>query len=97
MTKKEKEGISNIYTKKKLLSFPTKVNNNNNKIKIPTKNYELYNIVSENGDSIYSPQYEEVIKLDGGQMYIAEDKIREIVKDELAKYFNGVNFNKNES
>jgi hypothetical protein len=34
MRKKEKEAIPNIYTKKKLLSFPIKViNNNNNKKK----------------------------------------------------------------
>jgi hypothetical protein len=38
MTKKEKEATPNIYTQKKLLSFPTNVNNNNNSKK--TKHLE---------------------------------------------------------
>ena len=78
--------ISNNFKK-----FPKKITNRT------TKKYESFNAVPETGDSIYSPQYEGAIKLDGGQMYVAEDKIREIVKDELTKYFNGVNLNKNES
>ena len=80
----------NNTTSNNLLKFPKKITNKNR------KKYELFNAVSETGDSIYSPQYEEVIKLDGGLMYVAEDKIREIVKDELTKHFNGMNFNKNE-
>jgi hypothetical protein len=66
-----------------------------------TKRYEPYNIVSETGDSIfYDPLVsnlndEEV--LNRQQIYIAEDKIREIVQqdeDKLTKHFNGVNFNR---
>jgi hypothetical protein len=122
----EDEGELNIYTKKKLLSFPTKVNNNNNKKKTKhlecncwvckildssstvtnvtatsTKRYEPYNLVSETGDSIfYDPLLSNLNDddiLNRQQIYIAEDKIREIVqqdKNKLTKYFNGVNFNK---
>lgn len=93
--KKEKNKILDIdtnTTSNNLLKFPKKVTNKNK-----PKKYESFIVVSETEDSIYSPQYEEIIKLDGGKIYVAEDEIREIVQDELAKYFNGVNFNKNES
>ncbi len=40
------------------------------------KEYEKINIVSENGDSIYSVLFEEQI---GGQIFVAESKIEEIV------------------
>ena len=92
--KKEKKRIldyRNNTTSNNFKKFPKKITNKNK-----TKKYESFTVVSETGDSIYFPQYE-VIKLDGGQKYVAEDKIREIIQDELAKYFNGVNFNKNES
>jgi hypothetical protein len=45
--------------------------------------YESFNVVSETGDSIYSPQYEEITKLyhNGyrGQVFISETTIEEIV------------------
>ena len=65
-----------------------------------TLRYEGYNIVSETGDSIF---YDPLVSnlndevLNRQQIYIAEDKIREIVQqdeDKLTKHFNGVNFNK---
>ena len=40
------------------------------------KEYEKINIVSENGDSIYGVHFEEQI---GGQIFVAESKIEEIV------------------
>lgn len=53
-------------------------NNKNN------KKYEVVNHISDNGDSIYALPIEQVT---GGQIYISEDKIRDIVQDELAKRF----------
>jgi hypothetical protein len=63
--------------------------------------YEPYNIVSDTGDSIF---YDPLLfpnlnenEVTDDQIYIAEDKIREIVQqdeDKLTKHFNGVNFNK---
>ena len=110
MRKKEKEGDPNIYSTKKLLSFPTKFNNNNKKIKhlecncwvckildsktdielsrlvatiqksADTLQYESYNIISETGDSIYAPQYEEFTTFDDiGQVFVSEKAIEEIV------------------
>jgi hypothetical protein len=115
MTKKEKEGESNIYSLENLLSFPIKVNNNNNNnnskksktlrcncwvcnildssteaaAEVATTTghyYEPYNIVSENGDSIYSPEYEEITTLldddyheQRGQVFISETAIEEVV------------------
>jgi hypothetical protein len=64
--------------------------NKNSSDKTRLKNYELFNVVSKNGDSIYSPHYEEfAILLDNdyekGQVFVSEDKIREIVLQELNK------------
>jgi hypothetical protein len=53
--------------------------NNNNKRK-----YEVENHISENGDSIHALPIKE---LTGGQIYVSEDKIRDIVKEELDKRF----------
>lgn len=45
--------------------------------------YESFNVVSETGDSIYSPQYEEFTTLYNngycGQIFISESAIEEIV------------------
>lgn len=45
--------------------------------------YESFNVVSETGDSIYSPQYEEITTLSNngyrGQIFISESAIEEIV------------------
>jgi hypothetical protein len=50
------------------------------------KKYESFNIVSETGDSIYSPSFEELPN--GGQIYVSltqiQEIIREIVRQELA-------------
>lgn len=53
------------------------ITNNNNKRK-----YENLNFVSYYGDSIYALPIEQ---LQGGQVYVSEDKIRDIVKEELKK------------
>jgi hypothetical protein len=53
------------------------ITNNNKKIK-----YEDWNIVSNDGDSIYALPIEQ---LEGGQIYVSEDKIRDIVNEELDK------------
>jgi hypothetical protein len=123
MTKKEKEVNPNIYTQKKLLSFPTKVNNNNNSKKTKhfecnrwvckildssvttanekttssttTQQYEPYNIVSDTGDSIFSPMHERYHEYDAdhrsiintGQVFLSAD----LVKD---SFFQQQNFKK---
>jgi hypothetical protein len=79
-TNREEVELNN-YTSEQLLRFPLKVNN---KFDIPTKNYEVFNIVSENGDSIYAPQYDELAELlddDSyrGQIFVSETAIEEIV------------------
>ncbi|MGH9982059.1 MAG: hypothetical protein ACRD6U_10960 [Nitrososphaeraceae archaeon] len=69
--------------KKKILDNDT--NTVQNKIKkshsvTSNKNYESLNIVSETGDSIYSPHYEEFTTLDDkGQIFISQSAIEEIV------------------
>lgn len=57
------------------------------------RKFEYANCVSENGDSIYSPEFEE---RNGGQVFVNESKIRDIVKDELDKRF-GPSINKREN
>jgi hypothetical protein len=47
-------------------------------------NFEPFNFVAEDGDSIYYPPLKE---LKDGQIYVSEDKIRDIVTDELSKRF----------
>ena len=69
-TKHEKDK-PNIYCIENLLSFTSKVNNNN---------LEPFNVVAEDGDSIYTIPINECI---GGQVYVSEDKIRDIVNEEL--------------
>ena len=62
--------------------LPTKmlsITNNNKKIK-----YEDLNFVSNDGDSIYALPIEQ---LQGEQVYVFEDKIRDIVNEELNKRF----------
>lgn len=48
------------------------------------KKYEVFNHKSDNGDSIYALPIDQV---KGGQIYVSEDKIRDIVKEELEKRF----------
>ena len=55
------------------------ITNNNKKIK-----YEDLNFVLNDGDSIYALPIEQ---LQGGQIYVSEDTIRDIVKEELDKRF----------
>jgi hypothetical protein len=43
-----------------------------------SKRYEIFNIVTDNGDSIYYPTLEELATV-RGQILISEDKIEEIV------------------
>ena len=62
--------------------LPTKmlsITNNNKKRK-----YEDLNFVSNDGDSIYALPIEQ---LQGEQVYVFEDKIRDIVNEELNKRF----------
>jgi hypothetical protein len=46
------------------------------------KDFGPFNVVAEDGDSIYSPPLEE---LKGGQIYVSEDKISDIVNEDLDK------------
>ena len=48
------------------------------------KKFEFANYVPEDRDSILELPFDEVV---GGQVYVSEDKIREIVKDELKRRF----------
>ena len=82
---------SNNNRDNKLINKSFSHDTNNSIIyKTRPKNYELYNIVSETRDSVYSPEYEEFSTLldddlGEGQVYVSEDKIRDIVKEELDK------------
>jgi|GEM_PF-2144524 len=66
--KKDSNNISN-----NLLKFPKKITNND------TKKYELINIVSKTGDSIYCTTLPFEKPIIDGQIFIAESKIEEIV------------------
>ncbi|MGE5634464.1 MAG: hypothetical protein ACM3VV_04485 [Deltaproteobacteria bacterium] len=75
MNKKEGKGKNtkpkdNNTISNNLLKFPKKITNND------TKKYESFNVLSETGDSIYGLLFEEQI---GGQIFVAESKIEEIV------------------
>ena len=65
------------------------ITNNNKKIK-----YEDLNFVSNDTDSIYALPIEQ---LRGGQIYVSEDKIRDIVKEELDKRLGPSKNNINEN
>lgn len=70
--KKNKKAEDNNIISNNLKKFPKKISNNRGK-------YESINIVSETGDSIYyttSPFEEQTV---GGQIFVAESKIEEIV------------------
>lgn len=80
---------NNSYRYNKNYSNNSNNKNNNSRINNNNNKYESFNIVSETGDSIFdaSTIEESIIKMngDGGQIFVAEDKIREIVKEELDK------------
>ena len=70
--------------KKKVLENDTNIMENKRKKShsVTSKiNYELFNVVSETGDSIYSPSFEELPR---GHIFYSESIIREIVRQELA-------------
>lgn len=56
---------------------------NNNK-----KKYRVWNHVSDDGDSIYAAPLED---LPGGQTYVLEDKMRDLINEELDKRFGKFN------
>jgi hypothetical protein len=58
-----------------------KIKNNNKKI----FDYEVTNHIPDSADSIYSPEFEDRL---GGQVFVSEDKIRDIVNEELEKRFD---------
>jgi hypothetical protein len=61
---------------------------------IQINKYELFNVVSETGDSIYYPaSFEEQI---GGQIFVAESKIEEIVNRIIDQRFGSSKNKKNE-
>lgn len=51
--------------------------------KVSDNNYEAFNVVAEDGNSIYYPPLGQELK--GGQIYVSEDKIRDIVNKVLDK------------
>jgi hypothetical protein len=44
------------------------------------KKYEIFNVVDDNGDSIYAASIDELPLLEGGEVYISIDVIPEIRK-----------------
>lgn len=65
----------NLYLNDKIANFAQKVNNN-------IKEYETFNVLSETGDSIFSPTIEELITVvtkGKGQVFISENKLEEFV------------------
>jgi len=69
---------TNFYINNMIIDLPQKVNNS-------IKGYETFNVVSETGDSIYSPLLKELPIEEKGQVFISEDKIEEIVQAKLDK------------
>jgi hypothetical protein len=74
--------MSNSENKKDKNIFPSKI-----------LNYEHASCISETGDSIYSPEFEE---RNGGQIFVNESKIRDIIKEELDKRLGPSHNNKEE-
>jgi len=80
MEKKERFDLSegddfNLFSLHKLLNI-TNYPKESNHI------FEPFNVVAEVGDSIYTIPINECI---GGQVYISEDKVRDIINEELDK------------
>jgi hypothetical protein len=77
-------------------------NDSSNKVKkenlTPETNieYELFNIVSENGDSIYSLPTDKIMEVGSGQVYISLSEIKKIVNEELDKRLGSSLSNKND-
>jgi hypothetical protein len=70
--------ITNLYINDKIIGFPQISDN--------IKEYETLNIVSETGDSVYSPTVQELpIKEENGQVFFSEDKVEGIIQRELEK------------
>jgi hypothetical protein len=67
---KNYEKIANINDK--IIDFYKKVNND-------TKGYETFNVVADDGDSIYTADNKELATREGGRVFISEDKIIDIV------------------
>ena len=84
MTKKEKE-VKIIDPEAINNNIHNKLINNSSLVnEIRPKNYEVFNVVSETGDSIYfPPPMAELVG--GGQVYVSKDEIRDIVNEELDK------------
>jgi hypothetical protein len=43
------------------------------------KQYETFNVVTDDGDSIYAANIELLTTIEGGKVFISEEKIEEIV------------------
>jgi hypothetical protein len=75
---KKSKDIKNISNK--LLKVPKKTN------KKDSKKYELINVISETGDSIYSLPFEELITSEG-KIFISIDKLNEIGSEKSEEIF----------
>jgi hypothetical protein len=54
-----------------------------------SKEYETFNVVTDDGDSIYAPHHiEELDAVEKGQVFYSEDLVRKIIQ-ELEKRLNG--------
>lgn len=57
------------------------------------KNFESFNILSENGDSIYSPLFEQSTIEEKGQIFISKDIIVDLINIEVEKRVGASNRN----
>ena len=67
-----------------------------NSTTVNTKKFELFNIVSETGDSIYTVPMEESATIGEGQIYVSLSEIKKIINEELERRLGPSINNKNE-
>ena len=67
-----------------------------NSTTVNTTKFELFNIVSETRDSIYTVPIEESATIGEGQVYVSLSEIKKIVNEELERRFGPLVNNKNE-
>lgn len=94
------EAINTSYSNsrtKKLLNKSFLSNTTTDKIR--PKNFESFNVVSETGDSIYSPPFGELTAIaeeSEGQIFISMDKMEDFV-NQLIQHMLGPLFNNNKN
>lgn len=84
---KKYEKLANINDK--IIDFYKKVNNY-------TKGYETFNVVADDGDSIYTADNKELATSEGGRVFISEDKIEDIVNRLIEQRLGPSRHNRND-